>query len=216
MLTRSIELYSSDLTIEEKFIRGVKRICIVFAIAAVTLAATDIAQIGAVGNAAAYVHNNRFSVADLPDRLRSGFELISYTSDEPSVTVAIPRENFNVAARPATIAQARNSKSNTSVVAKLAATRMEDAVSFAMALPAPLAKPEPRLAAAFAAVAPPKPIIYASADIDGLPQSVGPTPVSLPMSNTLPLDMVPMPRAAPGVPPPLPAQRLHLEGKDYA
>ena len=41
-------------------------------------------------------------------------------------------------------------------------------------------------------------------------------PVSLPMSAAIPLDMVPMPRPAPGVPPPSPAERLHLEGKECA
>jgi spore germination cell wall hydrolase CwlJ-like protein len=36
------------------------------------------------------------------------------------------------------------------------------------------------------------------------------------MSAAIPLRMVPLPTPAPGVPPPSPAQRLHLEGKDYA
>ena len=36
------------------------------------------------------------------------------------------------------------------------------------------------------------------------------------MASLIPLDMVPMPRPAPGAPPPSPAERLHLEGKDYA
>jgi spore germination cell wall hydrolase CwlJ-like protein len=41
--------------------------------------------------------------------------------------------------------------------------------------------------------------------------------MSLPMSTAMiPLDMIPMPRPAPGVPPPSPAERLHLEGKERA
>jgi hypothetical protein len=46
--------------------------------------------------------------------------------------------------------------------------------------------------------------------------AVEPTPVSLPMASVIPLDMVPLPRPAPGAPPPSPAERLHLEGKDFA
>ena len=46
--------------------------------------------------------------------------------------------------------------------------------------------------------------------------TISPAPVSLPMSAAIPLDMVPMPRPAPGVPPPSPAERLHLEGKERA
>ena len=45
---------------------------------------------------------------------------------------------------------------------------------------------------------------------------IEPAPASLPMASLIPLDMVPMPRPAPGAPPPSPAERLHLEGKDYA
>jgi hypothetical protein len=55
----------------------------------------------------------------------------------------------------------------------------------------------------------------ASVDLDALPTaSISPMPVSLPMSAAIPLGMVPIPRAAPGVPPPSPAERLHLEGKE--
>ena len=46
--------------------------------------------------------------------------------------------------------------------------------------------------------------------------SIAPTPVSLPMTAAIPLDMVPLPRAAPGLPPPSPAERLHLDDKAYA
>jgi hypothetical protein len=49
-----------------------------------------------------------------------------------------------------------------------------------------------------------------------LQTSIAPTLVSLPMSAAIPIDMVPLPRPAPGAPPPSPAERLHLEGKDFA
>ncbi len=58
------------------------------------------------------------------------------------------------------------------------------------------------------------PVRLASLDTDTLPATSlmhQSAPISLP-----PLDMVPMPPAAPGVPPPSPAQRLNLDDKEYA
>ncbi|MBS0246004.1 MAG: cell wall hydrolase [Proteobacteria bacterium] len=57
------------------------------------------------------------------------------------------------------------------------------------------------------------PVQLASLDTGSLPSVVAApaTQITLP-----PLNMVPMPIAAPGVPPPSPAQRLKLEGKEYA
>ena len=62
---------------------------------------------------------------------------------------------------------------------------------------------------------PAQPAVLASADPAQLPTPPA-TPVSLPMSTAIPLDMVPLPRPAPGAPPPSPAELLHLEGKSYA
>jgi hypothetical protein len=130
-----------------------------------------------------------------------------------------------------------------SPIAELAAARHQDAIELAMAppplptipspppapaQPAVMAKADSQSAAAAKfdlpasleqAPAAPNltPMLFAAADAD-LPSatSIAPTPVSLPMSSAIPLDMVPIPRAAPGLPPPSPAQRLHLEGTDYA
>ncbi len=64
---------------------------------------------------------------------------------------------------------------------------------------------------------PPQPMKLASVDPGALTAApIDPVPVSLPMSAAIPIGMVPMPRPAPGVPPPSPAQRLHLEGKEFA
>jgi hypothetical protein len=57
------------------------------------------------------------------------------------------------------------------------------------------------------------------ASVDPAPASdasAAPTPVSRPLMAAIPIEMVPLPRPAPGLPPPSPAQRLHLEGKDFA
>jgi hypothetical protein len=60
-----------------------------------------------------------------------------------------------------------------------------------------------------------EPFKLASADATSMPLEAQPQLASLPMSSAgIPLGMVPLPRDAPGVPPPSPAQRLHLEGKE--
>ena len=55
----SIDLDPFDLTIEEKIFRGAKRICIIFAIAAVTLSALDLMNIRSVETAAEFIHGDR-------------------------------------------------------------------------------------------------------------------------------------------------------------
>ncbi len=219
MLKRSIDIDPFGLTIEEKIFLGAKRVCIVFAVAALTLAGLDIANIRTVENAAAYIHHNGLRVADLQDQIRSGIEFVSFTPEQPSVTVAIPRDSFNIAQRPARrpaeiVSLSANAKTNDSPVAELAAARHQDAVEFAMAPPATMSPPA-TMAPRAAPVAESAPIVLASADSGSLPSTMAPS-LSLPMSAAIPLGMVPMPRAAPGVPPPSPAQRLHLEGKEYA
>jgi spore germination cell wall hydrolase CwlJ-like protein len=109
-------------------------------------------------------------------------------------------------------------KSDISPVAELAAARHADAVEFAMASPAMMQSAEP---VSLTAAAPrSEQIKLASIAPDALTDdtsNAAPVPAtSLPMSAAIPLRMVPLPTPAPGVPPPSPAQRLHLEGKDYA
>ncbi len=224
MLTRNIVLQPSGPTIEEKIFRGVKRAGVVFAVSAVTLGVLDLANIRTVENAAAFINDNRMRVAELPDRIRSGIDYISLDTASPSVTVMIPREDIVKAAR--TIAPASNStsaKDKKSPVAGLALVRHQDAILSAMEqplakMPSNLTESELHIAADPAAVnaQTPQPFKLASVDMSTLPADAAPAPVSLPMSAAIPLAMVPIPRAAPGVPPPSPAERLHLEGKERA
>jgi hypothetical protein len=241
VISRAIDFDPFAESIEEKIFRNAKRLCVIFAVGAVALSALDIANIRTVENAAAVMRDSNLQVGGLPDKLRAGIELISFTADEPSAVAAIPSGNFNIASRPMGVAippvdsqQAARSaprtqtgnaqpakiqtKAESSVVAGLAATRDRDAVEFAMA-PPPAPRSELRIADREPAstTLPMEPFKLASADPNGFPSSQGTqSDVSLPMSASLPLGMVPMPRPAPGVPPPSPAQRLHLEGKEYA
>jgi hypothetical protein len=218
LLTRSIDLDPFDLTVEEKIFRGAKRICIIFAVAAVTLSAFDLAGIRTVENAAALINDNRTRIADLPDRIRSAIDSVSLASESPSVTVAIPRGDIAAAPRPSVVA----ARTDESPVAQLASVRHLDAVEFAMESPLASAKSQQRFAVETAphVADQPESVKLASVDPGNLPvASISPSPksVSLPMSTSMiPLDMVPMPRAAPGVPLPSPAERLHLEGKERA
>ena len=100
MISRTIDLDPFADTIEEKIFRNAKRLCVIFAIGAVSLSALDIANIRTVENAAALVRGSNLSVASLPDTLRAGIERISFMSDEPSAVAVIPSVNFNVASRP--------------------------------------------------------------------------------------------------------------------
>src|SRR5947209_1828586 len=90
VLTRAIDDGLFGETIEEKIFRNAKRICVIFAVGAVTLSALDIANIRTVENAAALIRESDFRVADLPGQIRAGIERISFTSDEPVAVATIP------------------------------------------------------------------------------------------------------------------------------
>jgi hypothetical protein len=217
LLTRSIDLIDPfEPTIEEKIFSGAKRVCVVFAVAALTLGALDLMDIRSVENAAEFIHENRHRIADLPNLIRTGISGIAIAAPSPSVTVLIPRDEIAMTPRTTrSAAVATRVKSDASPVAELAAARQLDAVEVAMEQPTIMAKSEPPNVAAPAPAA--RPMILASADMGPLPLSaISPLPVSLPMSAAIPLDMVPMPRPAPSMRPPSPAERLHLEGKEYA
>ncbi len=220
MISRAIDFDPFGETIEEKIFRNAKRLCVIFAIGAVTLSALDIAGVRTVENAAAVIRDSNLRVADIPDRLRAGIELISFTSDEPSAVAAIPRDGF-MAARPMGNAPVqasipaktqRPAKADTSRVDQLAAAGSQDAVEFAMATQPSFSRSD----LGSNAGQPTAPFRLASVDMNAMPSDIAPPSLSEPMSNELRLAMVPMPRPAPGVPPPSPAQRLHLEGKEYA
>ena len=217
MLKRNIDFDPYGLMIEEKIFRGVKCAFIVFAVSAVMLSLLDLANIRTIENAAAFINDNHLRVAGLPEKIRSGIDYISLEPASQSVTVAIPLDDTFKTARPVTA----NYKAAASPIAELAAARYQDAVEIAMVQPPAkrtpaFTKSELRIVAEPAAVSALalEPIRLASIDMGSSLAEVVPAPVSVPMSAVIPLDMVPMPRAAPGVPPPSPAERLHLEGKE--
>jgi hypothetical protein len=152
---------------------------------------------------------------------------------------ALPERTPRIAAATAPPArfnaEAAVFKSGSSPVAELAAARHADAVEFAMISPAAMESAKPAsLTFTTPAQASPVPEAVPSASVRrddpirlasltpgslpaGDPASALPVPAtSLPMSAAVPLHMVPLPTPAPGVPPPSPAQRLKLEGKEYA
>jgi len=217
LLKRNIDFDPYGLMIEEKIFRGVKCAFIVFAVSAVMLSLLDLANIRTIENAAAFINDNHLRVAGLPEKIRSGIDYISLEPASQSVTVAIPLDDTFKTARPVTA----NYKAAASPIAELAAARYQDEVEIAMVQPPAkrtpaFTKSELRIVAEPAAVSALalEPIRLASIDMGSSLAELVPAPVSVPMSSVIPLDMVSMPRAAPGVPPPSPAERLHLEGKE--
>lgn len=123
--------------------------------------------------------------------------------------------------------------STASPVAELADARDADAVEFAMSAPATMESamvvslttdlptdtfraPDASASNIAPAAAPIKLASLGSGTLLADEAAATPPTASLPMSAAIPIDMVPMPTPAPGVPPPSPAQRLKLEGKEYA
>jgi hypothetical protein len=212
VLTRNIDIDPFCLTIEEKIFSGAKRGCTIFAIAALTLVAFDFVNIRSIDNAVALIRDNQTRFADLPDRIREAIDSISIMPLSPSASAAIPRDPVVVAAPVKSQARVQ---ARVSPVDSIDAARNRDAIEFAMEAPRAAAiskydfvnSHDPLKALAS------EPIKLASAGTDPM-QTIDPTPISLPMSSAIPLEMVPLPRPAPGVPPPSPAERLHLEGKE--
>jgi hypothetical protein len=219
VLKRSIDLIDPfDLTIGEKIFRAAKRLCIISAAAAVTLSALDLANIRSVENVAELVHADRQTFANLPNLIRGGIQSIALASPMPmpmpSAVAMIPRGEIAMTPHPSrSVAADPSIISDASPVAELAAAHLLDAVEVAME--APPSWKNAGLPFSTGSVRETEKIILASVDTTPLPLP-DVTPVSLPMSNAIPLDMVPMPRPAPGLPPPSPAELLHLEGKAYA
>ena len=269
MLTRSIDRDPFGPTIEEKIFLVGKRVCIVSAVAALSISALDLMNVRAIESASEFIHHSRLHSSELPGRILAAIRTIDVLPDRSSVTVAIPRDAVPAAPKVATAAPVpqrpaappvriaaapppsaipvdanfkSNSidlKSNSALIEELAAARHLDAIEFAMITPSARASARPvsltvgavagpavvssrvSLSAApkaLSAAPSPEPIILASIDPGSMqgpltmPEAI---PVALPMAAPIPLDMVPMPVAAPGVPPPSPAQRLKLDGKDY-
>jgi hypothetical protein len=143
---------------------------------------------------------------------------------------ATPAQAARVAAAPPPPAAPMNAVMRSAaspVVAELAAARHADAIEFAMASPA--AMDSFKRVSFTSNDMPPvietagtrhsAPVRLASLSPEALTDDTSNVPVpasSLPVSAAIPLRMVPLPTPAPGVPPPSPAERLKLEGKEYA
>ena len=225
MLTRSIDLNDPfDLSFEEKLFFNAKRLCVCFAVAALSISGLDLMNIRPLESAAEFVQLHRdVRVAEWPGLIRSGIQQISF-SVPPSATVAIPSD-FAIPA-PTMASFERDA----SPVAELAAARKQDAVELAMEQPAILAKASAADMARQAqdllqksrdelAANPPPPAAsgvmqLASVDPSVMPQTAAPQPAVMQIS--LPAHIAVLPPPAPGVPPLSPAQRLHLEGKERA
>jgi len=230
LLTRSIDP-DFDLTIEEKLFRGAKRLCFFFAGTALTIATLDLMNVRVVEAAAEYVHDTHVNVADISGEIGTRLQNMSFTWTEPqaaAVTVPIPRNDVaKLPDRvPAGLAVAKAiPRTGPSPVAALADARHLDAVEVAMAAPASVrtstAKSETpatdAMAHAPAASTPDAPFRLASADATAMPNSLASTGTTASLGQiSLPLQIAILPPPAPGVPPPSPAERLHLAGKDRA
>ena len=228
MLTRSIDFDDPfDLSFEEKLFYNAKRLCVGFAVVALSISGLDLINIRPLEAAAEFanVHRNT-RIAEWPGLIRSGIQQISFSVPAFAVA-AIPSGDIVNPQRPA--ATLASFKRDASPVAELAAARHQDAVELAMDQPAVLAKASAtdmarqaqdllqRSREEIAANPPPArsgAMQLASVDPNALPQTVAPQPAVIQIS--LPTRIAVLPPPAPGVPPLSPAQRLHLEGKDRA
>ena len=139
MLKRSIEFDDPfELSIEEKIFHNAKRICVVFAVVAVTISGLDLMNIRPLESAAEFVHQHRNArVADWPALIRSGIDEFSIsTQAEASVVVAIPADRLAMETLPAlSPPKVMTAKPDRSPVAALADARRTDAVQVAMVSP---------------------------------------------------------------------------------
>ncbi len=141
MLTRSNERDDPfDLSIEEKVFHNAKRVCIAFAVVAVTISGLDLMNVRPLESAAAFMHQHRHTrLADWPAVLRGAVDQFSISA-EASVVVDIPADQLAMEALPAlsppkVMTAKSDSLPDRSAVAKLAALHTEDAVQVAMASP---------------------------------------------------------------------------------
>ncbi len=176
MSTSSIAFDAFDPTIEEKIFVAAKRVCIVFAVAALGLSALDLMNVRAVEAAAEFVHDRNNVFATMQQDLQD-FSL-PFGTREP--------------------------------VAQLAAVRHQDALQAAMS-----ARADDSMPTAGVAGAPAAPVRLASIDVASVPNEATPAVLETP-SISLPATLALLPPPAPGVPPPSPIERLHLEGKSLA
>jgi hypothetical protein len=221
LLKRSIE-YADEPTIEEIVFRYAKRTCVVIAVAAVALGTLDLVNASALQSAAQYVHDQHVTVSALPSIAVDGLRKVDirFSPRDDEIALAIPREANDILPRAPTLASFKRAPSP---LDGLIEARRKDAIEFAMATPyQPLTASSPmeRLpVAAPIASAPstPPPIQLASLTPTALPDMASPASLTpAPIQISLPAKLAVLPPPAPGVPPPTPIERLHLEGKSLA
>ena len=209
VLTRSIDFDASDPTIEEKVFVAAKRVCVVFAIAALSISVLDLMNVRAVEAAAEFVHDRSVVMASL----RDGLQNFSFGRRDEVATafIAIPIPAETIAkdtSRPRSVT-AMIRKLTDSPVEQLAAVGHQDAVEAAMIDTSSIARePAPAISAR-------PPIQLASIDASAISREAAPTTLDTP-SIALPQTLALLPPPAPGVPPPSPIERLHLDGKSLA
>lgn len=216
----------------QKLLRAGKIAGVTFAGCALTLAALDAAGIRSTQNASDVAESFSARSVSVRTALRDGIDSIAIGNNTDAVVAVIP----SIQAPP---------PASSAPLADLAAVHDQNAIVFAMASPAkssvpaiaplltetaPLAKPQAAmLGASFTDfVAAPGPLKLASVQVD-TPLENTPVfpPVSAPaiealapgrLTAPIAIDQVPLPRAAPGVPPPSPAELLGLkdDAKAYA
>jgi Cell Wall Hydrolase len=208
LLTRSIDPVDPFArTIEERIFYGAKRLCILFAFAAVAIAGLDLMNIGALRSMAMYVHAHEPArLTRLPALIRSGISQISMTT--PPISVSIARDEIPDA--------------NTSPLDSLAAARHEDAVAAALEAPPvmkqatldDLAQRAQELARDARDMALPEEPSTSAVPPAAAIRLASVNPGDMPASAVLPISLPTHIAILPPLPPPLsPAQRLHLEGK---
>jgi len=241
LLTRQIESDElSELTVEQKVFSGAKRVCLTFAACALTLSTLDIVGVRSAENAADFWQTNREALIALPSTIASGLHNISREASAVAVAVKIPggpifggkreptpvdtladirnQDAVEVAMlQPLTADVKSDAKANVKAEVKVEAKAETKADVKPESLTA-LAQAPAHDAAAEAAVT--EPVRVASAEPGIIPPALtlAPTPVSLPLQDVVPIPIgkVPLPREAPGLPPPSPAELLKLDEKDYA
>jgi spore germination cell wall hydrolase CwlJ-like protein len=245
VLTRDIyrDFYKdSGPTIGDRLFVASKRLCFVFAGAALSLGALDVMGVHSILGATAALHDAPGKLAGLGETLRNGISSISFKAPSmESIRVAIPQQSVI----------RFSTKKEPTVIDDLVAVRAQDAVQLAMTSAHPTFTAASAQSASLSAVkstvpgtakadvlgtmkseAPAAMKVEASVKLASLPLPSDPVsaitlPASLSLAKettasvstpdltgtiTLPTKNVPMPPAAPPV---SPADRLGLKGAEY-
>jgi len=151
VLKRNIELDDpSEPSFGKKIGANAKRLCTIFAVAALALATLDLANVRSLGAASAFVHSNSSRIASLPGVVRAGFINAAVASPSPEMVI-VPIPGGDIASSlsappmppslmPDPPPRPLHDKVGHSPVKGLSDARHEDAVELAMAAPAVMPK----------------------------------------------------------------------------